>query len=616
MTIMRPPLPPPGVVQIRRFTPPRMQPARVFGELTPDGKHIVLAVSGDPWPVKRAAQEIGELTPLDQPVAGGVTFRVPLSWPAYMQLACTFGAQFSAGGRLRDWFLAELARRTQWMDRELRYTLPEGLVLREWQPTAVKNIAHLGCLLEDAPRLGKSASSIVGLCERECWPEYPAVRPIIVVCPASVVTHWVREFARFAPRWSAVAWRGGNSTIREQLVGQHDVYVTSYATARRDANHRRLAMRDAPLAKIKAHTLIIDEYHFLSNPDAFQTKATQRLAREVNARGGLIIPLSGTPFTHNVSNAHSTWEVFEPGAYPSKERIINRWLNQENQRDYGQKITGINPQRDHEFRACFMGRQVRRTREDVAPWLSAKTYSTREIPIPAPYKKMYRDMEKRMIAELDNGDEVTVMSTLTKMMRLQQLAASACDLSETITVDEETGLDVIHQHLHPKLPSWKIDALLDVLAELEWPALAFGISKPLMELAGQEAARAGARVGYVVGGQRQKERDRDIDAFQAGKLDLLCVVVQAGGTGLTLNAAGSAIFLQSPCSFVHRLQAEDRGVGDRYPTLDIVDIFAEGSVDFRIRDILHEKAGQLSEYFADPRIVRRLFGGTDLETAA
>lgn len=610
---MRPPLPP--ATWTRTFTPPRIIPATVFGELTADDKHIVITLSGDEWPCRRAREALLEMTPQDSPIAGGIATLMPLTWPTYMQLACTFGQQFSPGGRLREWFMMELARRTQWADRELRYQLPPGLALKEWQPEAVKNVAHTGCLLEDQPRLGKTVEAIVGLAERTCWPEYPPVLPIVVVCPASVVTAWVREFQKWAPHWRTVAWRGGNQTIRHELIGHYDVYVTSYATARRDARHNRPALRDSPLAKIKAHTVVADEYHFCANDKALQTLATQRLAREANKRNGLFIPLSGTPFTHNISNAQPTWEVFEPGAFPSKERMVDRWLVEEKQ-DYGQKITGLNKQKEAEFRACFLGRQLRRSREDVAPWLSAKTYSTREIPIPAPYEKMYRDMEKKMIAELDNGDEVTVMSTLTKMMRLQQMAASACDLSVTYTVDEETGLDVEHQHLHPKLPSWKIDAMLDVLAELEWPALVFGISKPLMILAGQEAERQGARVGYVVGGQRQKDRDQDIDNFQAGKLDLLSVVVQAGGTGLTLNAAGSAIFLQRPCSFVHSLQAEDRGIGDRYPTLDVVDIFAEGSVDYRIRDILHEKAAHLSEYFNDPRIVRRLFGGGELKTAA
>jgi SNF2 family DNA or RNA helicase len=610
MTVAPPPLPPilPRPSWVRgRLTPRRVEPATVYGILNADESEIVLSVNGHSWACDQAITAISGCTAKTTIITDTVA-AAPLNWATYIQLGCTFGSKFVPDDRLTGWFHGELARRTQWADQPLRYRLPRGLELKPWQPPAVRNIAHVGCLLEDAPRLGKTISTIVGLAERERWPEYGPVTPIIVVCPAGVVTDWVRAIELWAPHWRVCAWRGENKEVRRGWVGKFDVYVASYATARLDAKHNATRLDDVPLVKIKARTLVADEYHWLSNPDAKQTRATQRLARQA----GLVIPLSGTPFTHNISNMKPTLEVFERGAYPDKGRIVNRWLI-EKATDYGTVIQTLNPLREAEMRTCFLGRQMRRAREDVAQYLSSKTYSTRVIPIPAPYAKMYRDMELKMIAELDDGAEVTTMSTITKMQRLQQLAASACDLELSYTEDKETGLPVEHQHLRPKLPSWKIEAMIEVLAELEWPALAFGISKPLMLLAGQEAERHGARVGYIVGGQTPRVRDGYKDAFQSGKLDLLCVVAQAGGTGLTLNMAGTEIFLQRPVSFVDSLQAEDRAVGDRYPTLDIVDIVAEWkpgeSIDYRIRQIVHGKAGNISDYFGDARIVRELFGG-------
>jgi hypothetical protein len=609
----------------RTFTPPapviarwgasRLPPATVFGELTADGRSVVIMATGEPDMIAVAWRKIAEFTPKGTVVGNGMAVTMPLSWPLVTQLACTFGQQWTMGGRLHYWMMGELARRTQWCDKPLRYKLPAGLALKPYQPIPVRMLAHNGCLLEDEPRLGKTVTTIVGLAERACWPEYPPVLPIVVVCPASVVTQWVREFQLWAPHWRAVAWRGGNKDTRRNLIGQYDVYVGSYAIARSDAK-AGANLRDSPLARVRGATVVADEYHWLSNPDSKQTRATQRLARQAQ----LFIPLSGTPFTHNITNTQPTLEVFEPGVFDSVERMEKRYCVVEGQ-DYGKKIHGLREDNEAELRTCFLGRQIRRAREDVAEHLSKKTYSTRFVEIPPQYAKMYRDMELRMIAELDDGQEVTPMSTITKIQRLQQLSASACDLSKTYTVDETTGLDKEHQHLHPRLPSWKIDAMLDVLAELSWPALAFGISKPLVLLAGQEAEKAGARVGYIVGGQTHRVRDQYKDDFQAGKLDLLCVVVEAGGTGLTLNAAGTEIFLQRPYSFVNSTQAEDRAVGDRYPTIDIVDIYAElpggdTTIDQRIRDILLHKAAQLSQYFADPRIVRTLFGGDSVPRKA
>jgi SNF2 family DNA or RNA helicase len=591
----------------QRMAHPRLQPAEVFGELSANGRDIAIIVTGDPFSVQQAAAKLAQLTPKGTVVGDGHALTMPCTWPTVVQLSMTFGPAWHYGGALQRWMVAEADRRVSWSSKPFRYPLPAGLALKPWQPEAVRMVAHLGCLLEDSPRLGKTITTIAGLAERACWPEYVPVVPIVVVCPASVVTAWCREFALWAPHWRVVAWRGGNKLSRKYLVGRYDVYVVSYDTARNDAT-AGVPESQCPLLRIKHKTTVIDEFHYTGNANSKQTKATQRLARHT-----LVIPLSGSGFVRDFSNMQPILEVFEPGAFDSKERIADRYCLTR-RGDYRAEIVGLNQDKEPELRACFLGRRIGRSREDVRSDLNEKTYSTRVVSMPPKYTTMYEDMASKMIAELDSGEEVSVLSTNTKMLRLQQLSASSCEVHYTYTTDELTGMEKEHIHLTPILPSWKIEAMLDVLAELSWPAIAFGLSKPLMLLAGQAAEKAGARVGYVVGAQSTRVRDENVDSFQAGKLDLLCVVTQAGGVGLTLNAAGTEIFLQRPCSFVQSTQAEDRGIGTRYPTLDVVDIFAETAsgvptVDLRIRQILHTKAGQLGEWRQDPRIVRQLFGG-------
>lgn len=595
-----------------RITYRPIQPAELLGELSLDGTHIIVAATGEGWSLQQAAAKIDTLTPCFGDTEPKGLLRTPLSWPACVQLAFEFGPHWHPGPRLSAWIQHEVMRRTTYATQPTRYQLPPGLALKPWQPEAVAMVAHLGCLLEDAPRLGKTISTVVGLAERALWGH--RVWPVVVVCPKSVVTAWVRAFQLWAPHLRTTAWRGSTSKYltaaenRARLIGHFDVYVASYGTATVDAG-AGLPMHKTPLLRVVAPTLVIDEYHWAKNPDAKRTRAVQRLGRVAAKHGGVTIPLSGTPFTHNYADTQPTMEIFEPGAFPSGERQRERYCV-EIAGDYATRVVGLKPEREPELRTCFLGRQIRRSREDVYPGIE-KTWDTRVIEIPDPFRGFYDQMETRMLAELDNGDEMNAMSVLTKMMRLQQLSAAACDVENETYYDKETGEEKTRQHVTPRLPSWKIDAMMDVLSELEWPAIAFGMSKPLMELAGQEAEKEGARVGYVVGGQSQGVRDRNVDAFQAGKLDLLCVTIDAGGTGLTLDTAGTSIFLQRHPSFVQSIQAEDRGVMPGKPkALDVVDIFAENTIDLRIREILHGKAVQLAEYFRDPRIVRQLFGGT------
>src|SRR3546814_5688970 len=67
-------------------------------------------------------------------------------------------------------------------------------------------------LITDEPGTGKTATAILGLVERMAryWhqeiDDCPA--PILVICPASVVDHWVRSFRTWAPHWRAVELRG------------------------------------------------------------------------------------------------------------------------------------------------------------------------------------------------------------------------------------------------------------------------------------------------------------------------------------------------------------------------------------------------------------------------
>src|SRR5206468_5023829 len=159
----------------------------------------------------------------------------------------------------------------------------------------------------------------------------------------------------------------------------------------------------------------------------------------------------------------------------------------------------------------------------------------------------------------------------------------------------------------------KVDALLEVLEERPGkPVVAFAPSAQLIRLAGQAAAAAGLRVGYVVGGQSMKDRTATVDAFQAGDLDLICATTGAGGVGITLTAASTVVFLQRPWSLVESLQAEDRchRIGSEiHDSIEIVDIVAANTIDTRVRSVLREKAGQLADLVQDPRIVAELLGG-------
>jgi len=453
---------------------------------------------------------------------------------------------------------------------------------------------------------GKTPTTILGLVERA---EVAPVLPVVVVCPASVVDPWVETFQNWAPQWRTVAWRGIPAR-RHALSGIADVYVSSYDTAWRDTGS---ASKPGPLLRMRPVSVVADESHLLKSVGANRSRASRQLAR----RASNFVALSGTPITHHPGNLWTTLDALAPTAWPSKERWCNRYLLSI-PGDYSETVLGLHPATQEEFRTALLGQYRRVAKADVLTELPPKVYSVRTVELPAEYRRTYDAMEADMLAELPDGTEMSVMGILAQLTRLSQLASAATDVHTTTEIITVNGLDVeqIHQSVTLKAPSWKVDALLEICAERpETSVVAFAPSRQLVMLAGEAAAGAGRRVGYIVGGQSMTERTKTIAAFQSGELDLICATTGAGGVGITLTAASCCVFLQRPWSLVEALQSEDRlhRIGSEgHECIEIIDVLAKNTIDTRVRSVLREKAGQLGDLVQDPRIVAELLGGASV----
>lgn len=594
----------------------------VHAELDASGHQIVLVAGGPDVAVAAAAKMLQTLTPLFSKSDPPGALTVPATWPAVVQLAAAFPGTWHPGPRLQTWIADRTAERFTPLPQVLSYTPPAGLVPRPYQVAGALEIARTGrTLIFDEPRTGKTITTILGLIE------WGRGLPVLVICPASVIDPWVEAWQAWAPMLSAVAYRGPQ---RKALIGTADVYVTSYETARMDAgvvrDNGKTSLR--PLFDLDAAALVVDECHYVKNPKAERTKAVRRLAERNRARGGAFVALSGTPITKHVAEIFPALNCLEPGAYPSSDRWRKRYA-WEVQGEYDVEVLGLNPHTEPEFRLCLAGQHRRVARADVMADLPPKVYSTRTVELPKEWRKAYDDFEEQMLADLpDESGELAVMDVLTKYNLLTRLASAPADVEITFGPDvyadghPQAGEPKRHIHLHLKNPSWKVDALLEILAERCDPTeprtaeseavVAFAPSKQLMMLAGAAAEKAGYRVGYIVGGQSAGDRTAARLAFQRGELDLICATTSAGGAGITLSRAGTLVFLQRPWSLDHSIQAEDRGEGDLNATrgTEIIDVIAKNTIESRIRTVLRENAGQLADLVQDQRIVEQLLGGS------
>lgn len=584
----------------------------IFAELTSSGSQLVLVAGGvghDVEDVAVAARQLKLLTPLFTKSDPPGALVAPATWPAVVQLSATFGDRWSPGPRLVDWIRERTAWRTAGAAAPLTYVPPAGLTPYPWQSEGAALIAATGrALITDEPGTGKTITTILGLAQRRLDQPEDADGPVLVVCPASVVDPWVEAWKTWAPHVHAVAWRG-TPKKRQALAGTADVYVTSYDMARTDAPPTRMLR---PLLDLAPGHLVVDECHLIKNHRTARSQAIRRLAAAVDKRDGTIVALSGTPITHHPADLWPSLVALDPGAWPSRERWINRYC-QVLDTDYGVEILGLEPTREAEFRLTLLGQHRRVAKADVLSQLPPKVYSVRTVDLPTKWRKAYDAMESQMLAELPDGTELSVMSLLAKLTRLAQLAAAPAHVETTEEVNEQTGELTPHVTVTLEGPSWKVDALLEVLDERPGePVVAFAPSRQLIDLAGAAATEAGLKVGYVVGGQSAAERTAYVEAFQRGELDLICVTTGAGGVGITLTAAKTCVFLQRPWSIVEALQAEDRchRIGsEQHHAIEVIDIVARNTIDTRVRAVLRERAGALSDLVQDPRIATEILGG-------
>lgn len=584
-------------------------PATIVGELTADESSIVLLAVGRDEEIAFAAKQLQLLTPLIKKTDPPGALQLPATWVAAVQLSRTFAGMWRPGPRLTTWLSEQVKLRTEPAPTELAVMPPAGFVPRPYQVEGAHLIAATGrALIFDEPGTGKTITTILGLIERN---EAAAqVVPIVVVAPASVVDPWVEAFNNWAPQLRAIAWRGAPSK-RAELVNTADVYVVSYDTARRDA--AGAAVKDNPLMALKARAVVCDEAHLIKTQTTARSRAVRRLAH----RAAAFIALTGTPITHHPANLWPVLDAMAPGAWPSRERWVNRYCLSI-PGDYSETILGLHPATEQEFRTVLLGQHRRVAKADVLTQLPPKVYSVRSVELPSEYRRAYDEMESQMLAEMPDGEELSVMGVLAQLTRLSQMACAAADVETTTEVVEEYGLPVekVHQHVTLKAPSWKVDALLEVLDERPGePVVSFAPSRQLTVLAGEAAAKAGYKVGYIIGGQNQRERTETVASFQRGELDLICVTTGAGGVGITLTAASTVVFLQRPWSLVESLQAEDRchRIGSEvHDSIEIIDIVAKATIDTRVRTVLRERAGQLADLVQDPRIVAELLGGASV----
>lgn len=178
--------------------------------------------------------------------------------------------------------------------KPVEVTIPKDLKgeLRPYQQIGLKwlwtNITKgFGACVADDMGLGKTIQVISLILKMK--EENLLKKPVLVICPTTLMGNWMKELQMFAPTIDATIYHGSE----RQLDVNHDVILTTYAIMRIDVE------------ELKKHTwgvIIVDEAQNIKNPDTAQTLAIKMLKSDVK------IAMTGTPVENRLTEL---WSIFD-----------------------------------------------------------------------------------------------------------------------------------------------------------------------------------------------------------------------------------------------------------------------------------------------------------------
>ncbi len=393
--------------------------------------------------------------------------------------------------------------------------------------------------LADEQGLGKTVEALAAL-------EADDAFPALVVCPASLKLNWQREAARWLPHRSVAVVEG-----RVAVPPRAEVVILNYEIV--------AGQREA-LARRRPRALVLDESHYVKNPQAKRTRAVRRLAEGLPP-DALRLALTGTPVLNHADELIS------------QLRVLGRLEDFGSGARFKQQFRGpLTEERLHWHlrRRCF----VRRRKSEVLPQLPDKRQVV--VPVALTNSREYRLAEDDVIAWLRE-----------QPLDLSELNAK---IAATLRAQRLAQLGTL-QRLAAK---GKLSAALawidDFLASGE-PLVVFARHVEVQQAVMERFPEA----LHLLGRDSVDAREAAVRSFQDGGPPLIMCATRVAAQGITLTRASNVAFLELEWTPAMHDQAEDRchRIGQR-DAVTAWYLLAAGTIDETMARLIARKRGLVS----------------------
>ena len=319
-----------------------------------------------------------------------------------------------------------------------------------------------------------------------------------------------------------------------------------------------------------------DEMHKMKNPTAQQTKGFLKCLPYCR------IGMTGTPLMNS----------------PMDLYVILKWLGYESHAFYsfkqhycvmggygGYEIVGY--KNLDQLTAQVREIMLRRLKSEVLD-LPEKVYVDDVVEMSGKQAVMYKEVEAGLKADYISGD-IDLTNPLSALIRLRQTTGYPGILSETIT--ESAKLD-------------RMEELVENCTSNDEKVIIFSNWTQMTDAICNKLKSVGYKVGVITGETPDISRQEIVDVFQnSSDLKVLVGTIGAMGTGLTLTAATTVIFLDEPWNKALFDQAVDRAhrIGQKN-NITVYSIMCKDTIDERIHNLIYKK-GAMSDAIIDGKVV-------------
>lgn len=444
--------------------------------------------------------------------------------------------------------------------------------------------AQLSGILADDMGLGKTVQILAHLAlEHE---KGLLKKPVLVVCPTSVLHNWLAENKRFAPQLNAIAYHGGErqSLLADEQL-QPSLIVTTYALLIRDAKE---------LASIDWQAVILDEAQAIKNAGTKAAKAARSLKADYR------LCVSGTPVENHLGELWSLFEFLTPGMLGDVKAFSKHFR------------TPIEKQKRADIRQLLAKRLspfiLRRIKEQVARDLPDKTVIVHELDLSSMQRDLYETVRtvsaQKVLEEINKkGLNRAQLAILDAMLKLRQVC---CDprlvklaVSQTPSITDSAKLEALIDLLEPLIENGRrilvfsqFTSMLDLIApELEAREIKF------VQLRGDTT-----------------DRVTPVNRFQAGEVSVFLISLKAGGTGLNLTAADTVVHYDPWWNPAVEDQATDRAhrIGQTEKVF-VYKFIARGTIEERMLELQVRKRALCEAIFDAESAASISFSEADLE---